>query len=480
MAQGNFFKVKSLSQIMGEIDNDNQKLVRSLGAWQLVLLGVGAIIGAGIFVLTGKVAASYTGPAIVISFAISGLACILSALCYAEFASMIPVAGSAYTYAYASFGELLAFIIGQCLVVEYLVASSAVAVGWSGYVVSFLKDFGIVIPQMLTSAPLNFDGGATGIINLPAVLILLLMTTLLVVGIKASTYFNNAIVFIKITVVTLFLFIGYKYINISNWTPFIPDNLGNFGEFGVSGVFKGTAVVFFSYIGFDAISTTAQETKNPQRDLPIGIIVSLIVCTLLYILVSLVLTGIVNYKELNVPDPFAVAVNAIGGVGGDVIWGKRLIKIGAIAGLSSVVLVLLLGQPRIFMAMSRDGLLPAFFCKIHPKFKTPHVATIITGVLSMVCAGLLPIGVLGEFVCIGTLLIFMIVCLGVLVMRYKRPDLNRPFKTPSVHLVSIGGALFAFLQMVSLSGVTWLGLAVWLILGIIYYFFYGQHGSNLQ
>ncbi|MBF0205607.1 MAG: amino acid permease [Oligoflexia bacterium] len=466
---------RPLEKIIGDVNG--VKLERRLTAWNLILLGIGAIIGAGIFVFAGKGAASYAGPAIVISFMISGLACAFTGLCYAEFAAMIPVSGSAYTYAYATFGELIAFVIGLCLVLEFLVSSGTVAVGWSGYTVSLLKDFGIMLPDAFTHAPFTLDGSVGGIINLPAMFIVFVLTILLIIGIKASAFFNNIAVFIKISVIIFFLIITCQYLNIANWTPFIPNNTGVFGEYGYSGIFKGAAVVFFAYIGFDSVSTAAQESKNPQRDLPIGILGSLFVCTIVYILVSLVLTGVVGYQELNVPDPIAVAIDKIGPAMG---WARPIIKIGAIAGLSSVILVQLLAQPRIFMTMANDGLMPVKFGKIHPKFKTPYFGSIVTGACSMLLAGLFPIGVLGEMVCLGTLLIFTIVCLGILIMRYTSPNINRPFKTPWVHVVSIGGALISFLQMLALSGTIWLVFIGWLIFGIGYYFLYARTKSKLH
>lgn len=470
--------LKPIDLIMKESEGGEHKLARTLTATHLVLLGIGAIIGAGIFVLTGQAAASYAGPAIILSFVISGIACAFAGLCYAEFASMIPIAGSAYTYAYATLGELMAWIIGWDLILEYLFASSTVAVGWSGYVVSFLKDFGIVFPASLCNAPFTTEPGQiAGLVNLPAMFIVAIVTVLLVVGIKESANFNSLVVFLKVSVVLAFLFLGYKFINPENWTPFIPENTGEFGKFGYSGILRGSAVVFFAYIGFDAVSTAAQEAINPQRDMPIGILGSLAACTILYILVSLVLTGIVSYKLLNVPDPIAVGIDAAGPT---LVWFRPFIKAGAIAGLSSVILVMLMGQPRIFYAMANDGLLPAVFGKVHPRFKTPHLATIITGVFAMVLAGIFPIGILGELVSIGTLLAFALVCAGVLILRYSRPEIDRPFKTPLVPFVPVMGVLCALIQMIALPGATWIRLLIWLAIGLTIYFTFGINNSKLH
>lgn len=469
------FSTKSITNLINESEDKENGLKRTLGRLNLTTLGIGAIIGAGIFVLTGQAAAQYAGPGIVISFVIAGLACAFAGLCYAEFASMIPIAGSAYTYAYATMGQFVAWTIGWDLVLEYLFGASTVAVGWSGYVVSFLKDFGIHIPAALCNAPLTHD--LTGfhltgaILNLPAMLIVGLMTALLVVGIRESANFNNLVVIVKIAVILLFIILGWSFINAENWTPLIPENTGTFGEFGWSGVFRAAGVIFFAYIGFDAVSTAAQEAKNPQKDMPWGILGSLVICTILYILVSLVMTGIVRYDQLNTAAPIAVAVDAAGPA---LFWLRPLIKIGAIAGLSSVILVMLMGQPRIFFSMSRDGLLPAGLSKVHKKYKTPHVTTIITGVTAMIIAGLFPISLLGELVSIGTLLAFVIVCLGVLVLRYKRPEIHRPFKTPLFPLVPILGVLSSLAVMSFLPLDTWLRLLVWMGIGFLIYFFYGR------
>ncbi len=477
------FATKSINTLLSETTDDKNSLKRTLTRWNLISLGIGAIIGAGIFVLTGQAAANYAGPAVVLSFVVAGIACAFAGLCYAEFASMIPIAGSAYTYAYATLGEFIAWIIGWDLILEYLFGASTVAVGWSGYVVSFFKDFGIVIPASLSSAPFYYDA-ATGVwsatgsfINFPAVFIVAVVTTLLVLGIKESANFNNAIVLVKVIVILLFIAFGVNYIVPENLTPFIPANTGAFGHFGWSGIFRAAGVIFFAYIGFDAVSTAAQESLNPQKDMPWAILGSLAICTVLYILVGLVMTGIVSYTHLNDPAPVAVAVNT---AGEGMAWLRMPIKIGAIAGLSSVILVMLMGQPRIFFSMSRDGLLPKSFGKVHPKFKTPYITTIVTGSVALVVSGIFPIGILGELVSIGTLLAFVLVCAGILVLRYKRPDIHRPFKTPFFPAVPILGVLSSLGVMATLPGDTWLRLILWMAIGIVIYFAYSRNHSKIR
>ena len=500
------FKVKPIQQFLTESADTEHGFKKSLTATNLTALGVGAIVGAGIFVLTGQAAAQYAGPAIVISFIISGLACAFAGLCYAEFAAMIPISGSAYTYAYATLGEFLAWIIGWDLILEYLFAASTVAVGWSGYVVSFLYDFGISIPAQYTAAwntvlvnvpemgwkplteSLSTNLVASGIsvdtlphvtalFNLPAMFIVGFLTMLLVTGIKETANFNNIMVVIKVSVIIMFISLGFMFVKAGNWKPFIPENTGEWGHFGWSGILRAAAVIFFAYIGFDAVSTAAQEAKRPQRDMPIGILGSLGISTILYILMAIVLTGIVSYTQLNVADPIAVGVNAMGD---EMFWLRPIIKIAAIAGISSVILVMLMGQPRIFYAMSKDGLLPPIFSSVHPRFKTPYFSTVLTGVVAIVIAGILPINILGELVSIGTLLAFTIVCISIIVLRKTRPDLNRPFKTPWVPVIPLLGAAICLLQMFSLPLDTWLRLIAWFLLGLVIYFFYGIKNSKLN
>jgi len=474
------WSTKSMASLQNEATGEGENtLKRALGATNLVLLGIGAIIGAGIFVLTGTAAANYAGNAVVLSFILAGLACAFAGLCYAEFASMIPIAGSAYTYGYATLGEFVAWIIGWDLMLEYLLGASTVAVGWAGYLAEFLRKIGIPLPEQIAGAPFAFADGhftRTGsLVNLPAMLLIGLLTVILVIGIRESARFNNVIVFLKVAIVLLVIVFGFMFVNTANWHPFISPNEGP-GKYGWSGIARGGGVIFFAYIGFDAVSTTAQEAKNPQRDMPIGILGSLAVCTVLYILMALVMTGLTPFRNLNVPNPVQVALDA---AGPGLAWLNYFVGIGAILGLASVVLVMLMGQPRVFFAMARDGLLPAVFGKVHPRFKTPYVTTILTGIVAAIPAGFLPIEELGTLVSIGTLLAFVIVCAGTLVLRYKRPDLHRPFKTPLVPLVPILGILSCGYLMWSLPRQTWERLVVWMVIGLIIYFAYSRSHSKL-
>lgn len=439
-------------------------LKQTLTAKDLTLLGIGAIIGAGIFVLTGIAAAKYAGPAITVSFVLAGIACALAALCYSELASMMPVSGSAYSYAYATMGELMAWIIGWDLVLEYALASSTVAIGWAGYLTSFLDSLGLHLPRYLTTAYLADP--VAGFINLPAVLVVLLLTGLLVLGIRQSAIFNFVMVMIKLSVIVVFIFAGMGHIDSGNWSEFAP--------FGFGGVLTGAGVIFFAYIGFDAVSTAAQEAVNPQKDVPIGIIGSLAVCTVIYILVAGVLTGIISYKELNVAAPIALAVDHIG-----MSWLSPIIKIGAIAGLTSVMLVLLMGQSRIFFSMAKDGLLPELFDRVHPHYQTPHLSTMVVGVAVALLAGFLPIEKLGELVSIGTLFAFVLVCGGVMVLRTTHPEMERHFRCPASPYVPVAGIVVCLSLMAGLPLDTWIRLLVWLLLGFCIYFGYGIKNSRL-
>lgn len=455
-------------------------LQRTLTARHLILLGMGAVIGAGIFVITGQAAANHAGPAIMLSFVLAGIACAFAGLCYAEFSAMLPVSGSAYSYCYATLGEGVAWFIGWCLVLEYLFASSSVAVGWSAYLVSFLTStLGLPFPAELAEAPLAWKDGAFAIsgavLNLPAVLIVAAITALCYRGITQSSFVNAVIVAIKVVVIALFIGFGIQHVDPANWTPFIPDNTGP-GQFGMEGVFRAASIVFFAYIGFDAVSTAAGEAKNPQRDMPIGILGSLAVCTVIYIIVCAVLTGMLHYTELGTAKPVATALETYA----DLAWLKTFVEVGAIAGLSSVILVMLMAQPRIFYTMSRDGLLPKVFGRVHSKYRTPHIGTVIVGVVASLLAGLLPLNVLGELVSMGTLLAFATVCICVLVLRKTKPDLPRPFRVPAIWLVSLLGAaacLFLFWQAFMEH---WQVFVAWTVLGQLIYFGYGIRHSRLN
>ncbi len=481
MADTSYMARKSVADIVGSADAEGgHSLSKALGATSITAMGIGAIIGAGIFVLTGTAAAQFAGPSIILSFVLGGIACAFVGLCYSELAAMLPVCGSSYTYTYATLGEIFAWIIGWDLILEYAMGAATVAVGWSGYIVSLLHNAGINIPPDLAAAPgtvIKLADGTTvtGIINLPAILIIAILTTMLVLGTKESARLNNIMVAVKLIVVVAFIALGVFFIKPANWHPFIPANTGEFGNFGMSGILRGSAVVFFAFIGFDAVSTAAQEAKKPQRDMPIGILGSLVICTILYILVAGVLTGLVPYGELNVPDPIAKGVDAIG-----LTWFSVLIKIGALTGLTTVILVLLYGQSRIFFTMSQDGLLPPLFARVHPRLQTPHLSQIMIGTIVAIVAALTPISVLGEMVSIGTLFAFILVCGAVIYLRRSDSDASRPFRVPGVPIVPVLGILFCLLLMAGLPLVTWVRLVVWLVIGLVIYVSYGRNHSKLR
>ena len=472
---------KSMERLRSEAAESEHGLKRALGPLSLVSFGIGAIVGAGIFVLSGD-ASQYTGPALVLSVILCGLGCAFAGLCYAEFSSMIPVAGSAYTYAYATVGELLAWIIGWDLILEYAAGATTVSIGWSGYFVSFLqRSLHLPFPAVLTRGPwemVNLADGTSlrGLFNLPAAFIAVVITCLLIIGIRESANFNNFIVFVKVTVVLLFIIIGALYVNRNNWVPFLPSNQGTFGQFGLSGVLHGAGIIFFAFIGFDAVSTAAQEAKNPQRDMPIGILGSLAICTLLYIAVVRVLTGVMHYKLLNVPDPLAVAIDSTAARW----WFSPMVRVGAILGTTAVILVMLLGQTRVFYSMANDGLLPKPFAVIHPRFRTPYLGTALTGTCVALAAALIPRPIMEEMTSIGTLLAFVIVSGSVVAMRQMHPEIHRPFRVPVVWIVGPLGIIVCGAQMVGLPLHTWLRLLVWLIMGLCIYFGYGRRHSLLQ
>ena len=480
----NLLKTKSLEQLVSDVEHSGKSLKRTLTAFDLTLLGIGAIIGTGIFVLTGTAAANQAGPAIGISYLAAGLACAFAALCYAEFASMIPIAGSAYTYAYATLGEIVAWMIGWDLILEYAVGSMTVAVGWSGYFQRILAGFGVQLPLWMTASPWATEGA---VINLPAAVIVLFITALLVVGVRESARFNAVMVAIKLAAVLFFIAAGATFVKPENWSPFMP--------YGFSGVMAAAAVVFFAYIGFDAVSTTAEEAKNPQRDLPIGIISSLVICTVLYLVVAAVLSGIVPVTEYRsaadtlpgvpaaAPEEVTKFLNAPVGYALALInqdWAAGLVSAGAVAGITSVLLVMLMSQPRIFFAMSRDRLLPPGASKVHPKFKTPYVTTIITGLVVSLCAALVPIQILGEMTSIGTLFAFMVVCAAVMMLRLKRPEAKRPFKVPGGFVIPVLGIVSCLYLMLSLPVATWVRFLGWLNIGMLIYWFYGRVKSPLR
>jgi len=473
------FSLKTIDQAMRESEGENQ-LRRTLGPFSLIALGVGAVIGAGIFTLTGVAAANFAGPAIVISFVLAAIGCVFAGLCYSEFSTMIPIAGSAYTYAYATMGELIAWIIGWDLVLEYCVGAATVSIGWGQTLVALLHTFGIDLPAKFIASPFQpirlADGTMVrGIINLPAVFIVVVVSVILIVGIRESAGINTIIVFLKVSVVVTFIAIGWKYMSPVNHTPFIPVNTGHFGNFGWSGIVSGAGVIFFAYIGFDAVSTAAQEAKNPKRDMPLGIIGSLLVCTVLFILYSYVLTGVVNYKDLNVAAPLSLALLKI-----PIPWLSVAMNLAVLAGLTSVMLVMLLGQSRVFYSMSHDGLLPALFSSVHPKFRTPWRCNLVLMLFVGLFAAFAPIAVVGEMTSIGTLFAFVIVCAGILIMRRTQPSIPRPFRTPWVPLVPILGILTNLFLMSGLGWTNWARLIVWLAIGLVIYFSYSRKHSVVQ
>ncbi len=471
---------KPVDQIIASADAGEHTLSKTLGAVSITAMGIGAIIGAGIFVLTGTAAAQYAGPAIMLSFVLGGVVCGFVGLCYAELAAMLPVSGSSYTYTYATLGEVFAWMIGWDLVLEYAMGAATVAVGWSGYVGSLLHDLGLAVPATLSAAPGTAvtlaDGSAgTAIVNLPAALIVLALTALLVLGTTESARLNNVMVAVKLAVVATFIGVGCFYVRPANWHPLIPPNTGEFGHFGLSGILRGAAVVFFAFIGFDAVSTAAQEARDPQRDMPVGILASLGICTLLYVLVAAVLTGLVPYGQLNVAAPIAKGVDAIG-----LPWLGALVKLGALAGLTTVILVLLYGQGRIFFSMAQDGLLPPVFAHVHPRLQTPYLSQLMIGGAVAVVAALVPIAVLGEMVSIGTLFAFVLVCGAVIYLRRSDPRTRRPFKAPAVPWVPVLGMACCLLLTAGLPLLTWLRLLVWLAIGLAIYFLYGRRHSVLR
>lgn len=475
------FATKDINTLLAEgSETGEHALRRALGPLNLLTLGIGAIIGAGIFVITGQAAAQFAGPAILISFVLAGIACAFAGLCYAEFASMIPIAGSAYTYSYATLGELVAWIIGWDLILEYAFGAATVAVGWSGHLRAFCRDLGIYVPPAPTSDFVMFGHPMHITYDYIGFLVIAAVTAILVIGIKESANFTTGVVILKVTVVCMFIVLALAYLMQHNgqpnyWHPFIPPNTGEHGQFGWSGILRGAGVVFFAYIGFDAVSTAAQEAKNPKRDMPIGILGSLVICTILYILVSGLLTHLVPYAQLNVPDPVVVGMKVTGHQ-----WATFAVEIGALAGLATVMLVMLLGQSRVFYSMSRDGLLWPWASKIHPRFRTPYISSMVVGLFVALLATLIPLSVLDEMTSVGTLLAFVLVSAGVWVMRRTHPDLNRPFRTPMVPLVPILSILFSGLLIVELSPMTQLRLVVWLIIGLVIYFTYGRKHSKVQ
>ncbi|MGE5195940.1 MAG: APC family permease [Anaerolineae bacterium] len=476
------FTKKSIDSLLREQADPKNGLKRLLSPRDLTTMGVGAIIGAGLFVLTGQAAAHYAGPAVILSFAIAATICIFSALCYAELASLIPGAGSAYVYSYVVLGEFAAWTIGWCLTFEYLLSSSTVASGWSAYFVSLLKDLGLQIPSFLSQPPVGYHietgWNQTGsFCNLPAMIITALIGIFTSIGVRTAAFLNNLLVIIKLAVILIFILCGIAYVNVDNWAPFIPENSATFGQFGWSGVLRGAGIVFFAFIGFDALSTLAQEARNPQKDMPKGMLGSLGISTLVYAIVALILTGVVHYTKLGVPDPMAVAFDALGP---SFAWLRPIVKIAILAGLTSVILVMLMGQARIFYAMSQDGLLPAVFGKTHARFHTPFFTTIAVSIIAVLMTGFFPVEILGQLVSMGTLLGFAAVCLSVLILHYTKPELERPFKTPFSPWVPLLGVLSCLAQMTLLPWMIWLQLLAWIGIGSLFYVFYSRHHSKAR
>ncbi len=474
------FAVRSVDSIVGDLEK-SPPLKRVLTAKSLTAIGLGSTIGTGIFILTGTVAGNHAGPALVLALLIAAIGSGFAAICYAEFAAMIPVSGSAYTYSYATLGEAIAWIIGWNLSLEYMMSASAVAVGWSEYVVNLLGEWGVSFPSALINAPFgktaNGTLGLTGaIVNLPAVLIIFALGAVCYVGVRESSTANTIMVFIKVAVIVVFVLAGLSFVETSNWVPFIPENTGKFGEFGWSGVLQGAGIIFFSYIGFDAASTTAREARNPARDVPLGILGALVISAVLYVAMAAVMTGMVPYPQLNAAAPVAVALDAHP----EIAWLGALVKVGAIAGMTSVILMSLLGQPRILLSMAHDGLLPKSVSKVHPRFRTPHVATAWTVLIAALIAGLFPLNVLGELISIGILFAFTVVCIGVLVLRYTRPDLERPFRVPFAPVTCVLGAIVCGGMTYFLPLDTWWRMGIWTALGFAFYALYGYRHSRLR
>ena len=481
MKKGLFAK-KSIGSLLKEAADNKHGLKRTLGPLNLIAMGIGAIIGAGLFIITGDVAAHYSGPAIIISFIIAAVICTFAALCYAEFASLIPIAGSAYTYAFVAIGEFFAWIMGTALTIEYMFSFCTVSAGWSGYLNSLLTDFGIPISAAFSNSPFVYTPetgwAATGAyFNLPAMVIIALLAWLISRGIQTAAFLNDLLVIMKLGVIVLFIGFGIAYIKADNLTPFIPTNLGAFGEFGWSGVLRGSGIAFFAFLGFDAVATLAQEAKNPQRDMPVGMIGSLVICTIVYIAFAFVMTGVTPYNTLGVPDPVGVAINAFGP---SFTWLRYIVKFAILAGLTSVILVMMTGQARIFYTMAHDGLVPAIFGKTHPVYRTPFNTTWILAGVGMLLAGFFPLNILGPLTSMGALFVFGMVCFGVLVLRFTQPTLHRPFKTPFTPWIPLVGTLACVFQMFLMPGVTWLLFIFFIGIGCLFYFGYGSKHSKLR